>query len=254
MILDDKPSALLTSLLRHRSFYVLTDRKTSIRGRDVRDVALKARLTSTMGVSSVSSVRRRQEAQAPMRSLVNWALLGLIIDRPSYAYELAQRFEREYQDALSLSSVSHVYTALGTLRERELVEEVAGTRSGRQPKPHYRATPKGLTEYREWLLSQIGEDLQRQRLFVLQLGALTRNPDAALEIVDSYERSCLELARELPISSAHGVSADEAEGAGALTARLIAEESRLSIGAKLAWAQFARRHFAALAEARAARR
>jgi DNA-binding PadR family transcriptional regulator len=29
-----------------------------------------------------------------MRSLVNWALLGLVIERPSYAYELARRFER----------------------------------------------------------------------------------------------------------------------------------------------------------------
>ena len=69
----------------------------------------------------MGSERARRQEEAPMRSLVNWALLGLVIDRPSYAYELARRFEREYKDALSLSSVSHVYTALGTLKDRALI-------------------------------------------------------------------------------------------------------------------------------------
>jgi len=31
-----------------------------------------------------------------MHSQVNWSLLGLVIKRPSYAYELAKRFERTY--------------------------------------------------------------------------------------------------------------------------------------------------------------
>lgn len=35
-----------------------------------------------------------------MRSPLNWALLGLVIQRPSYGYELVQRFERIYEDAL----------------------------------------------------------------------------------------------------------------------------------------------------------
>ena len=46
-------------------------------------------------------VTREGRAEAtPMRSPVNWALLGLIIERPSYAYNLAQRFERRYGDTL----------------------------------------------------------------------------------------------------------------------------------------------------------
>src|SRR6185312_13010300 len=131
--------------------------------------------------------RRAGEVRAaPMHSPVNWALLGLIIERPSYAYELAQRFERTYRGALSLSSVSHVYTALTTLTSRSLAEEIPGTRTGRQPKPRYRATAEGVEEYRAWLLGQLSEDRRRQRLFVLQLAALTRNPDVALEIVADY--------------------------------------------------------------------
>lgn len=192
----------------------------------------------------------RELGATPMQSPVNWALLGLVIERPSYAYELAHRFERTYEGALSLSSVSHVYTALTTLKSRALIEEIPGTRSGRQPKPRYRATAKGLEEYRGWLLGQLSEDRRRQRLFVLQLAALTRNPQAALEIVADYERACLAEAGNAPMAD----DCVATDGEGTLVARLIAEEHRLALGAKLAWVQYARRELGALAEARAPRR
>ena len=177
-----------------------------------------------------------------MRSLVNWALLGLVIDRPSYAYELAQRFERTFGDALSLSSISHVYTALGTLKERELVEEMPGTREGRQPKPHYRATEQGVEAYQQWLTGQIAEDRQRQRIFVLQLAALARRPEAAIEILAHYEQACLEEARQSSLPSCGAV---DGEHTSELVAALMSEESRLAIAAKLAWARYARETLAA---------
>lgn len=182
-----------------------------------------------------------------MRSVINWALLGLVIDRSSYAYELAQRFERTYGDALALSSVSHVYTAIGTLRDRGLIEELSGTREGRQPKPHYRATDKGVAEYRDWLGGQICEDRQRQRLFILQIAALSRHPQEALEILARYERACLEEAGKTPIGDAG--EDDAAERVSELVTRLTDEESRLAIGPKLEWVQYARQEFRALADA-----
>jgi DNA-binding PadR family transcriptional regulator len=199
--------------------------------------------SDTLRVLGAASARGATNA-APMRSLVNWALLGLVIDRPSYAYELAQRFERTYENALTLSSVSHVYIAVSALQERGLVEEIAGTRSGRQPKPHYRATEKGMREYRDWLVGQIGEDRQRQRLFVLQLAALARRPEVALEVVDRFEKSCLAEAAKTPLPRD-----DEAGGAG-LAAHLLAEENRLAVGAKLAWVQYARETFKAAVKRR----
>jgi DNA-binding PadR family transcriptional regulator len=183
-----------------------------------------------------------------MQSPVNWALLGLVIERPSYAYELAQRFDRTYAGALSLSSTSHVYTALSALQSRSLVEEVAGTRTGRQPKPRYRATAKGLEDYQEWLVRQLAEDLRRQRLFVLQLAALTHEPDMALNILERYEQACLQEAGGAPLNGANGVQADEVAG---LAARLLCEESRLATGAKLEWVQYARAQLKSLANARA---
>ncbi|MCW3067933.1 MAG: transcriptional regulator, PadR-like family [Solirubrobacterales bacterium] len=185
-----------------------------------------------------------------MQSPVNWALLGLVIERPSYAYELAQRFDRVYEGALSLSSTSHVYTALGTLQYRDLVEEVAGTRRGRQPRPRYRATTRGVSEYRDWLVGQFRDNRRRQRLFVLQLGSLTHDPDAALEMVARFEEACLEEAAKTPIGPPGGTSAEKDTN---LVGRLLAEDSRLAVGARLAWVQYARRELVALTNSRRAR-
>jgi DNA-binding PadR family transcriptional regulator len=180
-----------------------------------------------------------------MQSSVNWALLGLIIERPSYAYELAQRFERTYEGALSLSSVSHVYTAIGTLKSRALIIEVPGTRKGRQPKPLYRATPRGVHDYRDWLVHQVEEDSRRRRLFVLQLAALTREPEAALATLDRYQQACLREAAKKPIGEEPGAESD----AGAvLRARLLAEDARLEMGARLSWVEYAREQLRASTE------
>ena len=201
--------------------------------------------TLCMSAAQVGQVRRPQST--PMRSLVNWMLLGLVMDRPSYAYELAQRFERTFGDELSLSSVSHVYTALGTLKERELIEELPGTRAGRQPKPHYRATEKGIGEYQRWLTRQVIEDRQRQRLFVLALGALAQRPQAALEIMEHYEQTYLQEARQGSIPSIADVAGQRT---AELVSALIGEESRLVVAAKLAWARYARAALSALPAAK----
>ena len=197
-------------------------------------------------------MRAERDAQAgPMHSQVNWALLGLVIERPSYAYELARRFERTYEGVLTLSSVSHAYTALAALRDRALIEELPGTRVGRQPKPHYQATPKGLEDYGQWLVGQVDEDLRRQRLFVLALATFTRDPNRALELLVQYEQACLAEAQRTPIAPLQGVCAG---GAPELAARLAAEESRLAVGAKLAWVEYARRELRALLAARSGQR
>jgi DNA-binding PadR family transcriptional regulator len=161
-----------------------------------------------------------------MRSPVNWALLGLVIERPGYAYELAQRFQHVYQDALTLSSTSHVYTALTTLTDRALVEELPGSREGRQPRPRYTATANGLEAYEEWLIGQVSEERRRQRLAVLQLAALKRRPDAQ-RMLTRYEQA---LATDSP----------DGRASNDCIAALLCEERRLSTVAKLAWVAFAR--------------
>jgi DNA-binding PadR family transcriptional regulator len=197
-----------------------------------------------------SAQARAKKGAGPMQSAVQWALLGLVIERPSYGYELAQRFETAYEGMLHLSGVSYVYTALDTLQRRDLIEEIPGTRSGRQPKPRYRATAEGVESYKERLTAQIEEDFRRSRLFARQLAVFAHTPEVALEIIERYSDACLEEAGEAPLLSPAASPADAASGLGA---RLVAEESRLAMEAKLPWVDYARREFKALAAARTGR-
>jgi DNA-binding PadR family transcriptional regulator len=182
-----------------------------------------------------------------MRSPVNWALLGLVIQRPSYGYELVQRFERTFEQALELSSPSQVYTALDTLVRRGLIEEVQGPPERdvvRQPKPHYRATEAGVGSYSDWLFSQLDDERRRYRLLAQQLVLL--DASAALQVIERCEQACLKEASRISAADAQG---DAADAPAALVGRLIGEEDRLRVGARLAWIQYARRELKSLSRA-----
>lgn len=165
-----------------------------------------------------------------MTSPVNWALLGLLIRQSDYGYRLAQRVERAYGDALVLGSESHVYTALDGLARRGLIEEVhdfePGTR--RQPKVRYGASSAGVEAYAEWV-RELGH--RSSPLFARALTMLEGSPALALEILDGYERDCLrKVADGGPRASGEGVVAD----------RLVAEDRRVFMDARLPWIEFAR--------------
>ncbi len=187
-----------------------------------------------------------------MRSPIGWALLGLVIQRPSYGYELVQRFERVYGAALELSSPSQIYTALDALVGRSLVEEFVEppdeARGVRQPKPNYRATREGVHSYQEWLIAQAQDERRRSHLFTQQLAALA--PKDALTVIERYEQACLREARSAPVAP----SDDHSPEGGSLADRLTYEEGRLAIGARLAWIDYARRELTALAPGTARKR
>jgi DNA-binding PadR family transcriptional regulator len=188
--------------------------------------------------------KRSARAANPMQSAVHWALLGLVIERPSYGYELAQRFEQTYAGMLELSGFSYIYTALDTLRCRGLIEELPGTGSERQPKPGYRATAAGVHNYQQRLIAQMREDFRRSRLFARQLAVLAGEPELALDVIERYGQACLEEAGEASLPAARDACAD---GDSGLAERLISQERRLAMEARLPWVDYARREFKALA-------
>lgn len=183
-----------------------------------------------------------------MRSPVNWTVLGLVIERPSYGWELWARFERLYGDVLPIGGESNVYAALDALRDRSLIEQEVRSRAGgsgvsRQPKPHYRATAEGLEGYAAWVIAQAREHNRRSLLFARQLGALAQQPETALGILERYEQACLDdkgakipTAREFPSLIAPG-----------LADRLASAYGRNVMAATLGWIDYARREFAVLA-------
>lgn len=181
-----------------------------------------------------------------MRSPVNWAVLGLTIERPSYGYEILQRFERNYGGLLKLSSPSQIYAALDSLRDRGMIEATSEPLPGvasRQPKLHYQATDEGVRRYEEHLVDQAEEDRRRSSLFARELAALA--PAAALAVLDKYEHVCLAQATKARPPDAKPATPDAST---TLADRLAAEEERLTMEAKLPWIEYARRELQAMAE------
>jgi DNA-binding PadR family transcriptional regulator len=212
-------------------------------------------------IKSEEAKGREREAKA-ITSPVSWTLLGLIVERPSYRYELSQRFERLYGDVRPLRSESHIYAALKALKARGLVEEIprpresaldvnadAGTSAsgGHQSRLYYRATAEGVRAYQEWLVDQIREDRRHSELLVRQLAVFAREPQMALQMLERYELVLLQQARS-------GRSATAASGRGEyaigeLIEQLVDEDRRLAGEAKLAWIHAARSKLQAFATA-----
>jgi DNA-binding PadR family transcriptional regulator len=171
-----------------------------------------------------------------MRSALGWALLGLLIEQPSYGYELQLRFKRTYGDNLTLSKGAHVYRLLELLSGHALIEEVpseaaAASPHGHRSGPHYRATRQGVRAYQEWLVSQMEYERQRQRLFARQLAML--EPGAALTVIERWEGECLEEVEE----------PDEGEGESetrSVAQRLADADERLALQVRLSWIAYAR--------------
>ena len=173
---------------------------------------------------------RGQRGRAP----VGAAVLALVIEKPSYGYEVWQRFEERFGDVLEVGS-SRIYQVVNALLDDGLIEPVPGGEAGsrRQPKPCYRATELGAREHRRWLAEDLRDDPLRAELRRRLLAVGGDDAATLLEIVDRYEQACLdEMAR---------LGHARAETAAAVRDRLLAEERRLALEARMKWIMFARR-------------
>ena len=182
----------------------------------------------------MAATRAKRTTPQTMTSVVYWVLLGLVMERPSYGLELYHRFQRMYGDLLAVKSESHVYGALKSLEKRKLIEEIPGTGSAGQPKPHYKATQDGADGYESWLVSQVVDEPRRQELLVRQLGIFADDPTAALHLVRSFEEQHLKSAA--PATRLPGVPRDSR---AELIEDLVAERRRLADGGMLSWLHYA---------------
>lgn len=197
-----------------------------------------------------------------MRSAVNWAVLGLVIERPSYGYELFQRLERRYGGVLD-PPISQIYAALNALERQELIEPLpaeerapepedgARPSARRQPKVHYRATASGARAFRQWVARQMREDPQHVELLRRIAGAAAAGLDRAETmrgLVDAYERACVEEASLLPLPPAR--SGEPAVAAGELVERLVLAARRGLLDAHFAWIAYARKEIEAFERTR----
>jgi len=207
-------------------------------------------------------MRNRHSAQQLARaraitSPVTWAVLGLILERPSYGYELVHRLKRRYGDVLRVSSSWQIYAALNALENAGFIEPVnprqeleAGETNSRQPKIEYRATAAGVEAFKRWLADQMHDDPTHvellRKLVAGRRVAAVDSVEVLRDLVARYDALCATEARVLP----HDVPETPAADLRELTERLVLEARRSKLDAHNAWLDYAYRELDAYERAR----
>lgn len=176
-----------------------------------------------------------------MSSQVNWLVLGLVIERPSYGNELFIRYERHYAATQPISGSSHIYEALNALERRRLIERFPVDEGGRQPRAYHRATRQGVRGYEEWLVTLIDTEQRRCELLAQQLGMLARSPTVGLRILERLEERCLDASGQVGAPSARRLGLRDE-----LVDDLVNERLRIAVGGTLSWLRHAIERFEAL--------
>jgi DNA-binding PadR family transcriptional regulator len=175
---------------------------------------------------------RTYEGKRVLKAGTNLAVLGLVIQRPSYGYELNTRFKRVFGLPAWewVVSSSAIYNALDDLQHRKLIEPFTPEVStSRQPKTHYRATATGAREMRKFLETPLPADpSQADFLIRINLG-LEFSRDGLISMLEDYAHTCLGTLHEL------GLSAE----ADALYERLAHKQRELIVQAQLSWIDYA---------------
>lgn len=120
-------------------------------------------------------------------------VLGLLVERPGYGYDLQQRIDARL-GFLRLSE-SAVYKILERLEREGWIEEAGQRRIGvtrrGAPRVMYRATPLGLDRFRTWMTTPCERALLRDEL---QAKLTVADPDDLpdlLAIAEAQRRECL---------------------------------------------------------------
>jgi DNA-binding PadR family transcriptional regulator len=156
-----------------------------------------------------------------VKSIVQAAVLSLIIEDPSYGAVVGRRFTDRYAGLLD-SGHQHIYAAVGRLHEAGMIEPIRAGEPEWAPhenakKIEFRATASGARAYRDWLHRPI-EDLRplsRQEMLVRLASTRASDRRTALLLLDRYERTVLELARQTPLAAGNVMDellADERQG------------------------------------------
>lgn len=192
--------------------------------------------------------------RSSLRSPVNFAVLGLVIERPSYGYELLKRLQSRYGELLEVRSPSHVYAALDRLQGEGLVEGLAvpvapADAPARQPKVNYRATAAGGFAYRQWIAERLHDDDERVELLGRLIAVGIRDLDGLNDLLDRYDAQCVAASQRIPLAQRLPAGSGK-ESPAEVVRRLVTEERRFVLEGQLRWIDYAREELRACARSR----
>src|SRR5271155_1044569 len=93
------------------------------------------------------------------------ALLGLLLDRSAYPYELADRLQQRLGPAWNVNS-GQLYQTIHRLESDGLIERVDGVVGDRNFRHVFAITDDGVAEFERWFDRESGVRLARRPLLV----------------------------------------------------------------------------------------
>lgn len=175
-------------------------------------------------------------------------MLGLLVQRPGYGYDLGKRLDERMGPGWKLSP-STVYMALDRLEAKSCVQSELHELPNRprsRERILYRSTPDGVKEYVRWLGSPVRKEPVRLDVLARIAVAGPEHAELLLTALDGYEAECLDM-----LSSASGHASDGADAWEAVVAGGIEESILEHLHAELRWVQSMRRRLTEFTRTRA---
>ena len=128
------------------------------------------------------------------------AVLGLVIERPGYGYDLARRLQERFGS--SGFAPTGVYSALDQLSAEALVRSAgsradAVTNERAAPRTIYEATPKGIDRFEAWMLDCSSLAPVRDELYMKIALSKPHNLSRLIELAQAQEQDCLSRLEDL---------------------------------------------------------
>jgi DNA-binding PadR family transcriptional regulator len=168
------------------------------------------------------------------------AVLGLVIERPGYGYDLARRLRERFGS--SGFAPTGVYSALDQLSSDALVRSAGSRGDGPSersaPRTIYEATSKGIDHFEQWMLGGSSLAPVRDELHMKIALSKPHNLARLVELAEAQERDCLARLDALRVPAAHPRSTPRAWSEMAVLLVRDAEVKQLQ--ARVEWLQKAR--------------
>jgi DNA-binding PadR family transcriptional regulator len=176
-----------------------------------------------------------------MQMSAKYAVLGLVIERPGYGYQLAQRLEERFGS--SGFAPSGVYSALDQLSRDELVRSAremgAGPARRAAPRMIYEATDEGIGHFETWMLGSSPTPPLRDELHMKIALCRPRNLPRLIDMVYGQELACMGRLQDLKRLGEEEAVCDPQEWSRLM--RVLARDAEVAMWkARIEWLQTAR--------------
>jgi DNA-binding PadR family transcriptional regulator len=158
---------------------------------------------------------------------MKFPLMALLTTGPAHGYDLKQRLEERFGEALPPVNAGQIYTTLGRLERDGLVEGDRVAQEGRPNKRVYRLTETGRKEVAHWVAAPTAGTRLKDEFFTKLVVASSTGIADPHSLIDQQRRAYMQALRDVEEAARNGD--------GNVAAQLLFEGAALHLEADLKW-------------------